>query len=218
MTRPKGARDTGYEDKRRALLHKMARRMMRPQVARPSLRELAGAAEVSVPTLRHYFGGRPEVIDAVLEECLRLGRQGLDAQRASDKPFAESVRDYARALVAALQAVREVPLGDLFAVSLAEGLLDPAISPSTLRHILDPTVETLEARLADHIARGDMIQTDVRAAALMLFSPILMASLHQDQLGGAACRPLSLEALADELSAAFVRAYAVQPRSAQAGG
>ena len=211
MPRPKGTRDADYEDKRRELLRKMTVRMMRREVARPSLRELAQSADVSVPTLRHYFGARRGVVDAMLAECLRLGREGLDAQSTSEKSFDLSMRDYARTLIQALNAQREVRLGDIFAVSLAEGLVDAEISASTLSHILEPTIETLEARLLVHIARQEMIEADTRAAALMLLSPLLLASLHQDQLHGAAHRPMALEAVADDLSAAFVRAYRATP-------
>ncbi len=208
MPRPKGSRDANHETKRRELLHRMTVRMMRREVVRPSMRELASSAQVSVPTLRHYFGGRGELMAAMLAECLRQGRQGLDAQSRSDQPFAQSMQDYALALVRALAAPRDVRLGDVFAVSLAEGLLDPEVSRPALEFIIDPTLETLEARLRVHMARGEMIQTDARGAALMLLSPLLLASLHQDQLKGAAHRPLALEALAADLSAAFVRAYA----------
>jgi AcrR family transcriptional regulator len=185
--------------------------MMRRESARPSLRELAAAAGVSVPTLRHYFGARPQVVDAIFEDCLRQGREGLDAQSRSDEPFRDSVRAYARALIRALRADRDVRLGDLFAVGLGEGLLDASVSRSTLRHIIDPTIDVLEIRLAAHVARGEMIDTDLRAAALMLVSPLLVACLHQDQLNGKRERPMSLDDLAEALSEAFVRAYSRQP-------
>ena len=188
--------------------------MMHRKAPRPSLRELAAAAGVTVPTLRHYFGPRPKVVEAIFEECLRLGRDGLDAQGRSDRPFEESIEDYTRALIGALRAEHDVKLGDIFAVSLGEGLLDPGVSASTLRFIIDPTVDTLENRLGDHIARGEMIETDARAAALMLISPLLLAFLHQEQMCGASTRPLSLDALAETLAAAFVRAYATPPASA----
>ena len=187
--------------------------MMRRESPRPSLRELAVAAGVSVPTLRHYFGARPQVIDAIFEDCLRLGRGGLDAQRSSEKPFDESVQDYVEALIRALRAKRDVGLGDLIAVSLGEGLIDTAVSPSTLRHILNPTIEALEARLRVHIARGEMIETDVRAAALMLVSPLLLAILHQDQMRGAAMSPMRVEETVLAIGDAFVRAYATPERT-----
>jgi AcrR family transcriptional regulator len=154
------------------------------------------------------------VVDAMLAECLRLGRDGLEAQSYSEQPFADSIREYALALVRALAAPRDVRLGDVFAVSLAEGMLDADISRATLDHIVDPTLETLETRLSAHVARGEMAPGDVRSAALMLLAPLLLASLHQDQLRGSGHRPLSLESLAVTLGDAFVRAYGVSPDSA----
>lgn len=215
MPRPKGTRDADYGVKRSELLRGMSLHMMRRESPRPSLRELAVAAGVSVPTLRHYFGARPQVIDAIFEDCLRLGRDGLDAQRQSEKPFDDSIRDYVQALIYAMRAKRDVALGDLIAVGLGEGLIDKAVSASTLRHILDPTIEALEARLRVHIARGEMIESDVRAAALMLVSPLLLATLHQDQMRGAVKTPIHLEDTGLAIGEAFVRAYATpeeQPR------
>ena len=65
-----------------------------------------------------------------------------------------SIRDYCAALLAAMRAPREVRLGDVFAVSLAEGLLDGEIGPSTLRYIVDPSVDVLRLRLDEHVRRG----------------------------------------------------------------
>jgi hypothetical protein len=121
--------------------------------------------------------------------------------------FDASVGEFAQAFVRGLQAPAKVRLGDMFAASLAEGLLDPAVSPTVLQAMLDPAVEALQARLERHIAYLEMRPADTRAAALMLLSPLLMAVLHQDQLGGSRTHALKLPALADELAAAFVRAY-----------
>ena len=207
MPRPKGARDADYDNRRSQLLRSMTHHMVRRESPRPSLRELAAAAGVSVPTLRHYFGARPQVIDAIFEECLKLGRATMDEQSRSDRPFADSILDFSRTLVGALAAGRESRLGDFLAVSLGEGLIDPGVSRSTLRHVLDPTVATLEARLRLHVDRGEMIDTDLRDAALILLSPILLASLHQDQMGGSAESPIRLDDMVETVSAAFVRAF-----------
>jgi len=182
---------------------------------RASLRELAAAADVTVPTLRHYFGDRAQVIDAVLAEALRRGQPGLDLQRRGDRPFETSVRDYAVDLVNALTAPKTVRLGDLFAVSLAEGFLDPQLGPAALTHIVDPTVAALEARLAVHVARGEMIETDLRAASLVLIAPLLLGCLHQHQLGGDTASPLGLQALSDDVVSAFVRAYRAPAKTAE---
>lgn len=210
MGRPKGARDAAYEEKRAELLRRMTRRVMRRETARPSFRQLADAAGVSVPTLRYYFGGRPAVIAAILEGCLREGLDRLERVSQPVGGFRESVGDYVRSLLAAMRAPREVRLGDVFAVAIAEGLLDPAIGPATLRFIIDPSVEVLGRRLDRHIALGEMRQADTRSAALMLVSPALLAILHQDHMGGSECSPVNLDSALEEMAAAFVRAYQTQ--------
>lgn len=213
MPRAKGVRNNDYDQKRAALLSRMAVRLMRREPGRPSLRQLANAAEVTVPTLQHYFGGRREVIRAILESCHQEAESGLRALESHPGPLEDSLRDYAHSLIAAVQAPRPVKLGDLFAVSLAEGLLDQVIGPATLGEILDPSVEAVRRRLDGHIARGEMIQADTRAAALMLLSPLLLAVLHQQQMGGQNSNPVDLRDLADELCTAFVRAYSVHRES-----
>ncbi|WP_374471126.1 TetR/AcrR family transcriptional regulator [Phenylobacterium sp.] len=207
MPRPKGARDSDYDQKRAALLERMTRRIMRREVARPSLRQLAEAAGVTVPTLRHYFGGRAEVMTAILEAYRQAGGRRLEMLATPEVPFEESIRQFAFSLLMAVQMPREVKLGDVFAVSIAEGLLDEKIGPAALEHIVDPSVDVLQARLRHHIARGEMIEADTRAAALMLLSPLLLAILHQQHMGGATCNPADLPKMTEELCAAFIRAY-----------
>ena len=53
--------------------------VLRPSAERPSLRELARAADVRPNTLRHYFGDRDGVIVAVLEQAGLDGRAYMDA-------------------------------------------------------------------------------------------------------------------------------------------
>jgi AcrR family transcriptional regulator len=180
---------------------------MARETVRPSLRDLAASADVTVPTLRHYFGGRSDLVDAIFEDLLRQGREGLRRQELTDQPFEESIRTYTHDLVRALKKRHQVKLSDLFAVALAEGLVDASISPATLRHVLEPTIQTLEIRLRHHIDRGEMIETDTRAAALMLVSPVLMSVLHQDQLAGATLRPMCIDSVVDAVIDAFIRAY-----------
>jgi len=208
VSRPKGARDADFEAKRVALLRRMAVRTLRPGAARSSFRRLAEAAEVSVPTLRHYFGDRPTVIAAMLETYLADGRHGLEAVAEPTGNLETSIRDYATSLLAAMRAPRAIRLGDVFAVSLSEGLVDGDIGPSVLRSILDPTVEALRRRLDAHVRRGEMVAADTHAAALVLLSPLLLAILHQDHLGGRDCSTVDLDATFDSVCAAFLRAYA----------
>lgn len=210
MPRAKGVKNADYEVKRRELLDRMLPRFACLDRERPSLRQLAAAAEVTAPTLQHYFGDRTGVIAALLEEYRRRGEARLGQASQASGDFAASMRDFAQALVLGMQATAAVRLGDLMAASLCEGLGDPQVSPLALTYVIDPAVDALVCRLEQHAARGEMIKADLRAAALMLLSPLLLAVLHQDQLKGRERRRIELRGLADEVASAFVRAYAAQ--------
>ena len=182
--------------------------MMRRETAWPSSRELAVAAGVAPTTLRHYFGDRREIVSAVFDAYHQNGAGRLAAIGMPAEPLARSISDYARMLIQRMTAPAEVRLGDVIAVSLGEGLLDPSLASASLCSIVDPSIDALRRRLDQHVARGEMIATDTRAAALILFSPILVAVLHQDQMGGRADNPIDLDVLADAVCAAFLKAYA----------
>jgi AcrR family transcriptional regulator len=208
LARTKGARNADYDAKRSELLARLLPRFVDRGQGRPSLRQFAAAAGVTMPTLRHYFGDRSDVVGAVLEEYRRLGETRLERVATPAGDFASSIRGFARDLVAGLQAQGgPARLGDVFSASLSEGLADPEISPLALRYVLDPAVEALERRLNAHLERGEMRKADLRAAALTLIAPLLLAVLHQDQMQGASVRPVALHALADEVADAFIRAY-----------
>ena len=80
--------------------------------------------------------------------------------------------------------------------------------------MLEPTLQALEKRLQASIEHGLIIECDTRHAALALVSPLLLALLHQHDLGGTRCRPLSVPALIDQQVRMFSRAY----RNDVAGG
>ena len=204
MPRPKGARGPDYSQKRALLLRRMSARLGRLNDTRPSLRQLAEAAEVTVPTLRHYFGARDDIIEAVLQEYRQMGEPFLRQAREPQGPFAESVEAFVQALVRGMERGR---LGDLFAVVFVEGLLNERLGPSALAHVVDPAVDALAARLAAHQARGDMKPVNPRHAALMLIAPLLLAWHHQNQMFGHASRELDVQAFLKDLVEAFVTAH-----------
>ena len=176
---------------------------------RPSFRELAAAAGVSVATLRHYFGDR----DQLVREMMAVHAPGA-------APHLAFLREPAQTLEASVAAaagyialgLRHKVVADLHAVGLSEGLGRPAIGATYLTEILEPMIEAVEARLFAHIARGEMRSGDPRMAALGLISPILVAHLHQRALGGCDTRPLDLDAFLEAHAQAFVRAYAPRPQ------
>jgi AcrR family transcriptional regulator len=91
---------------------------------------------------------------------------------------------------------RRYGLGRLFASTLALGLEHRTLGPAFVEELLEPLLQAVEQLLATFVDNGDLPPTDVRAAALSLASPVILALLHQDNLHGAHCRPLDVEQFA----------------------
>lgn len=212
MPRPKGARDADYSVKRSALLRKLSARLGRMDDTRPSLRQLAAASDVTVPTLRHYFGTREDIVEAVLAEYRRLGDPYIELGALPQGPLDHSIRAYLKNLTELLTSFPF--LGDVFAIGFMEGMFSHRLGPACLSLLVDPTVEALEARLAAHQAQGEVIEGNMRYPALMLISPLVVACHHQNQMFGRQLRPLDLEELAEELACVFIRAYGVSAKGA----
>lgn len=211
------ARSANYDAKRRQLLGRIALRFKQPD--RPSLRELAAAADVSVPTLRHYFGDREGVVSAVLADAHARGAPFLALAARPDGPLAQSLRSGLMQIVQGhLFAV-----GGFHAIGLTEGLLHRTLGPHYLQTILEPALQAFELRLQAHIDLGELKPTNVRHAALALVAPMVLFMLHQGELGGQRVRPGTAQDLVDYLVDGFVAAWAVtspaaaDPRSPKGG-
>ena len=202
MARPSGSRNEGYDERRSALIARLRERLREPG-PRPSLRELSAAAQVSLPTLRHYFTDREGLVRAVMTDELDEGREPLSIAATPSGPLERSVRDL---LEHAATGLAGHGLTDAHAVGLAEGLASAASAADYLNRALEPTLEAFAARLAEHERRGELRPgMDLRVAALQLLAPLLLAHLHQSRLGGDETHPLDLVALRDELAVGFVR-------------
>jgi AcrR family transcriptional regulator len=191
MARVAGARNAQFEERRNALISKAKERLSLQNGQSPSFRELALAAGVSVATLRHYFGDRESLIKAVFAHYLQSGQRHLERTRAPDPSevdLEESLRDFLQRLV---RGWTGGTVGALHRIGLAEGLRHRGTALDYLVDVLEPTLQSLETR----------------HAALMLISPLLLALLHQHDLGGTRCRPLAVDALIDEHVKVFARAY-----------
>ena len=173
------------------------------------MRELAAAADVSVPTLKHYFADREGVVRAVMEDELASGSETngpLEIAATPSGPFAQSVRDL---LQHADEGFEYGGLTDSHAVGLAEGGRSAALGADYLRLALDPTIKAFADRLRAHQANGEMrADADARVAAVQLLSPLVIARLHQDRFGGRGTSPIDLSAMLDQQAKAFVRGYA----------
>lgn len=206
MARTVGARSAGHDARRLTLLQRLRERLGQEGATHASWRELAAAAGVGLSTLTHYFGRRDDVIRAVMEDDLRLGAAPLAVMAAPDGAFEASVHAAVRHLCGGLSHGR---LSTTYAVGLLECLRHPTLGPAFLDASLEPTLRAVEQRLQAHIDAGEM-QGDARSASLTLVAPLLLAWLHQSELGGSTIRPLDLDAFATDQAEAFVRAYAAE--------
>jgi len=207
MSRTQGSRNAQFTERRQALVAKARDRLSLQTGEAPSFRELALASGVSVATLRHYFGTREALVKAVFEQALQDGQRHLERTRAPEAgapDLEQSVHGFLSRVVAGWT---QGFVGDLHRIGLAEGLRNPHTALDYLNDVLEPTLQALETRLAGLVAQRAIVECDTRHAALMLLSPLLLALLHQRDLGGTRCRPLSIPALIDEHVKVFVRAY-----------
>lgn len=209
MGRPLGSKNPEYARRRADLLDAAMPRLLAEHGA-TSLNEIAAEVGVSVPTLRHYFKSREGLIAAALR------RQGEHAAPHLARAAVPSSSDLAASLTQFLAelvvAWRTFGVGRLFAGGLVMGLRDAAAGPAYLEGILEPTLVTVERRLRVHALDGGLRlgaedAAGIRAAALSLVGPVVLALLHQDALGGAACRGLDVEGYVRAHVAGFVRAY-----------
>jgi AcrR family transcriptional regulator len=204
MGRPAGVHNEDYDEKRAALLDRVTARLVAVGADRASFREMAATAGVSVPTLRHYFGDRQGLIRAWMAWRGGQGAPYLAELATTTEPFDLSIRTMLEFVALGLERGRVV---ELHVVGLMEGLTNPALGPSYLTSILEPTLQAAEQRLALHAERGEMRAVDLRAAALALLSPLILAVLHQRDLGGRSVRCLDISAFIATHAEAFVRAY-----------
>jgi AcrR family transcriptional regulator len=210
LARPAGSRNIGFEERKSAIARAVLERMCRPGGARASLRELASAAGVGLPTVRHYFGDRAGLVAAAFAESRKEGLHWLALARTArtEEPMSASLRWF----LGVFAAGWDHGLGLMFSQTLAAAVDDEVVGPAFVGDLLEPTLQAAEARLAVHRDRGELGSgVDLRHAALALFCPVLMGLLHQGSLRGARCRPLDLEAFLDDHVERFVRAFGPPP-------
>lgn len=205
MARAAGTRNADFESSRSALVQRMRGALLAPGGAQISFRELAAAAGVGPTTLRHYFGGRTGAIRAVLDAVHDDGAPYLLlVTRPPTMPLEPSLVLLCSMVVQGMAQ----GLGAVHALGLAAGLNEPDLGPAYLDRVLEPTQQAFEAHLAHHLAQGALrAGVDLRLAALQLLGPLVLAALHQKELGGTRCRPLDLGALVEPHVKAWVRAW-----------
>jgi AcrR family transcriptional regulator len=212
MGRPAGVRNAGYEERRRDFAQRAARALLRADGTAATFRDLSRSLEVSEPTLRHYFADYEGLVQAAFETV----REGADhfaseLEPLSKLPAREALRGYSTRLV---MTFRRFQMGRLFAAALSLGLGHARFGPGFLENFLEPALGHAEALLKALREARQLSPGDDRARALSLVTPMVMALLHQDELGGQRARPLDVDAfVAQHLKTFLVGASPSRTRS-----
>ena len=195
MGRRSGSRNRDYAATRHRLAALCAASLLREDGEPASLTDLARTAGVSPTTLVHYFGDRDGVFAAAMGAVAEDSRGHLDRLASPGDRFPEQTLP--ALLGATVEVWRTHGLGPVFAGSLRQAIGHERRGPVFLDGLLEPYLHAVEALLRVHVERGDLPAVDVRATALGLLGPVLLALLHQDPLGGRRLRPLDVAAFAD---------------------
>lgn len=186
MPRPAGVRNHNFEAKRTALLDTLTEFALQDDLRRPSLRQFALAAGASEPTLRHYFRDRQGVVIAILEHIHARALPLWDVIKTGAPDTATAVAEYFRVTEAGLT---HGGFARAHAFGLIEGMADEAVGRAYLEFLLDPALEAVSAKMQSTPGRPET-QSERKAAAFMMLSPILVMTLHQQLLGGEEASPI----------------------------
>lgn len=206
MGRPKGSRNADYQAKREALAMQLIPRLLQPDGIDASMREFARCADVSVPTLRHYFDDRDGLVSACLEVMQGMGAPHL--VRAADDGLDGGLHASLMWVLREFVEGWRNGIGQMVTVGLVAGVGNTTIGPTYVSTILEPTLQSLERRLAHHAQRGELqANADLRHASLTLMCPVILGLMHQGPLSGSTLRPLDVEAFLEDHVARFVRGW-----------
>ena len=194
MGRPAGSRNRDYAQTRTDLALRLSQHLLREGGEPATLADLAQAAGVSATTLKHYFTDRNGIFTAAMEAVRAEGAVHLELARQQGGRTPE--QSLTELLLGTIAAWRRYGVGRLFASSLALSLGSEDRGPAFLSGMLEPILDAAEQLIRAHVADGELPTCDERAVALSLVSPVVLALLHQDNLGGACTRHLDVEQFA----------------------
>ncbi|MCA8892965.1 MAG: TetR/AcrR family transcriptional regulator [Hyphomonas sp.] len=203
MARTPGARNYNFDAKRAALLESVIDFALSGDIQRPSLRQLAMAAETSEPTLRHYFTDRKGLVIAMMAE---LGERAQPIWAQLSEPAASVDEAVSACFRHALNRMNDDLFVRMHAFGMVEGMADRDVGQAYLEHVLEPSLDCVCIKLSGTPGTPED-PNELRTAAIAMFSPVIMMSLHQHLLGGRAVAPLddqsSVQHLSNWLSGAF---------------
>ena len=187
-------------DRKAELLAVLARTAIGERSAPVSLRQFAIRAGVSEPTLRHYFTDRQGVVIAIIDYFAEGARDWLTRSAEPHADVGEAVAGYASL---AAEGVDSDLFAQAHAFALVESIHDPVVAEAYRELIIEPSLDAIERRLKPGVDPAGSAPERVRHAALALYSPILIAVLHQRLLRGADARPLDIGTFSSDLRRLF---------------
>lgn len=212
MPRTKGATNKDSEQRKLSILTRIWAYMRQHKNKPISWREMATAGEVGLATLSHHFGKRDDVVKAILQSKRIEGEEALAILAKPAGNFDTSIR---QALEHLLLGLVDYDVGDLVSLGLLEGINHESIGPVFVEEGLEPIIQAAIQRLKSHQEREEMrSDVDLRIAAISLISPLIIAYLHQTNLGGKEAHPLDLQAIVEQTCDTFVRAYSIPTKDA----
>ncbi len=100
------SRSAGGEERRAAIIQAAVRVLARDGLAETTTRKIASEASVNQAMIGYYFGGKDELLYAVLQDMMRRTGEIIGATAPLDRGFAEAV---AAAIEAFWEHVRQAP-------------------------------------------------------------------------------------------------------------
>lgn len=188
MSRPPGARNHDFEQKRTHLLETLTEFALSSGVQRPSLRQFAMAAKQSEPTLRHYFVDRQGLVIEIIGKIAERSAPIWTLVSAPSKDPATAVSDYIKMTEIGL---REGMFARSHAFGLVEGLADRVVGRVYLERMLEPSLTAFSNKLAA-TPGGPRDPEQLRAATLAATGPLFVLGLHQNLLEGRELYPMDV--------------------------
>ena len=189
MGRAPGVRNEHYAEKRQELLDASTDYVLREDVMMPSIRQIAIAAGVSDPTVKHYFGDRTALVRDVLANVGARSEPLREEIRKGKPTIREAIEDY-------LQLMATVPQNSMFVranlFALRESLIEPSIFKSYVDLIVEPNIAALAERLLNS-SGGPRNFANARAAAGLITSNLAKISLRHIMLGDSDQVPMAIE-------------------------
>jgi AcrR family transcriptional regulator len=202
MSKTKGSRSKDYDSKRLELLRKIGGFLMENPTQKASMRQIATACDVSMPTLIHYFQNRESISHAWLEQCWKDARHHLQEGAQPKGTLAHCIKYKLQNIADAFMLFG---LDKLHIWGLTEGLGDTFLGPSYLQFFLEPTLQACEAWLSYYKNKGDIDSSvDIRFAAISLISPLIILLMHQHALSGSDVRPADIQTFINQHAKRFL--------------